>query len=400
MFTVHNAKWLTEQPAGKIARTLMEKGYTFDYISDAQLLQTRNEWTGIAPRSTQVWPAYRTIVVPATRRMPVATLKKLAQLAAEGRKIVFERLPEDVPGYGHLDERRAEFRKILAGLSSNAVVNSDIISAFPDYIRREPLADAGLNFIRRSGGPSYFVTNLTAKSYDGWVKLSSPADAVSILNPLTDQIGLAAQSPKGIYLQLAPGESLILAASPTKAGAPWPYRQPAAAPIALTGPWKISFLKGGPELPPALETTTLKSWTELGGDEAQRFGGTARYRIEFDAPTAKADDWLLDLGDVRESARVILNGQPVATAWSIPFRVRLAAALLKPGRNVLELDVTNLAANRIRYMDQNKLPWKIMRDTNVVNINYRPFDASAWPLTPSGLLGPVTLTPLKAFAPH
>jgi hypothetical protein len=27
-----------------------------------------------------------------------------------------------------------------------------------------------------------------------------------------------------------------------------------------------------------------------------------------------------------------------------------------------------------------------------VNVNYRPFDASDWPLTDSGLLGPVTLT--------
>jgi hypothetical protein len=143
----------------------------------------------------------------------------------------------------------------------------------------------------------------------------------------------------------------------------------------------------------------LKSWTDLGGDEAKRFGGTARYRLEFDAPAAPADDWLLDLGDVRESARVILNGQPVVTAWSLPFRVRVAAALLKPGRNVLELDVTNLAANRIRDMDERKLPWKIMRDANVVNINYKPFDASGWPLTPSGLLGPVTLTPLNVLQP-
>jgi hypothetical protein len=68
---------------------------------------------------------------------------------------------------------------------------------------------------------------------------------------------------------------------------------------------------------------------------------------------------------------------------------------LKPGRNVLELDVTNLAANRIRHMDQQKAPWKIMREINFVNINYRPFDASGWALTPSGLLGPVTLTPLQ-----
>jgi hypothetical protein len=37
-----------------------------------------------------------------------------------------------------------------------------------------------------------------------------------------------------------------------------------------------------------------------------------------------------------------------------------------------------------------------MREINFVNINYKPFDAAAWPLTPSGLLGPVTLTPLRA----
>ena len=74
-------------------------------------------------------------------------------------------------------------------------------------------------------------------------------------------------------------------------------------------------------------------------------------------------------------------------------------AFLQPGRNVLELDVTNLAANRIRDMDQRKLPWKIMRDANIVNINYKPFDASSWPLQPSGLIGPVTLTALKSLAP-
>jgi hypothetical protein len=93
-----------------------------------------------------------------------------------------------------------------------------------------------------------------------------------------------------------------------------------------------------------------------------------------------------------------VNGREVATAWSIPFVVRIGNAL-QPGRNVLELDVTNLAANRIRYMDQHKVPWKIMREINFVNINYRPFDSSGWDVTPSGLLGSVTLTPLRRIEP-
>ena len=432
MFTVHHAKWLTEQPVGKLARALMEKGYTFDYVSDAQLLQTRTDSGALL---TGGHTRYQVIVVPATRRMPVATLQQLAALAASGAKILFEKLPEDVPGFGRLAERRAEFKTALATLTPRTTVNADILTALAPHARREALADAGLNFVSRATpqGRDYFVTNLGAKAHEGWVSVGTATRAV-VMNPLNGDFGVARSRPAAhraleIFLQVAPGESLILrttrTAPPAKI-APWSHTTTAAAPIPLTGPWKITFTKGGPTLPPALETTELKSWTDLGGDEAQRFGGTARYRLEFDfdsvvarvsrpvsgtasapspaqaaraTPTPQTDDWLLDLGDVRESARVIFNGQPVATAWSLPFRVRLASALLKPGRNVLELDVTNLAANRIRYMDQNKLPWKIMRDTNVVNINYRPFDASAWPLTPSGLLGPVTLTPLTTLQP-
>jgi hypothetical protein len=399
MLTVHHVKFLTEQPVGKLAHQLATKGYQFDYISDAQLEQTK------ADKGELVTPGsrYKVIVVPATRRMPVATLQKLTALAEAGAKVIFEKLPEDVPGYSRLALRRAEFAATLAKLPSDAV--ADISTAIASLARREGFADAGLNFVRRSIGDGhyqFFVTNLTAKPFEGWVAMSgSSAPAVRIRDPLTDRQGLAAHGRAGVFLQLAPGESQVVTTSSWMAVIEpiWRYRQPSSPPTILNGKWSLAFTKGGPELPPALTTTELKSWTDLGGDEAKRFGGTARYHLEFDAPTAKADAWLLDLGDVRESARVRLNGQDLGTAWSIPFQLRFDGALLKPAGNVLELDVTNLAANRIRDLDQRKVDWKIMREINFVNINYRPFDASNWPLTPSGLLGPVTLTPLRAVSP-
>jgi hypothetical protein len=40
-------------------------------------------------------------------------------------------------------------------------------------------------------------------------------------------------------------------------------------------------------------------------------------------------------------------------------------------------------------LDKMNLTCELQR---CVNLNYRPFDASDWPLTDSGLLGPVTLT--------
>ena len=94
-------------------------------------------------------------------------------------------------------------------------------------------------------------------------------------------------------------------------------------------------------LPGPARMSTLASWTSLDDAEAQRFAGTARYRVEFDAPAKRADAWELDLGDVRETARVTLNGKRLATAWSLPFKVRLDG--LKARGNVLEIEVTNLA---------------------------------------------------------
>jgi hypothetical protein len=62
---------------------------------------------------------------------------------------------------------------------------------------------------------------------------------------------------------------------------------------------------------------------------------------------------------------------------------------------VLEIEVTNVAANRIRDMDRRGVQWKVMREINFVNIRYEPSDASGWQLEPSGLLGPITLVPMR-----
>jgi hypothetical protein len=432
---VHDVKWLADTAAGRMARALPARGYGFDYISDAQLATTRAVDGQLATPGAR----YGILLVPAARRMPAATLERILALARDGATVVFESLPEDVPGHGRLAERRARFQALLKDVSAaftagrnearfgaGRILRGSVIDLLPQLAAvREPMADAGVAFIRRAHpqGHDYFLANLTAEKVDGWVTLGVAPRSATLLDPLTGGGGIAQLRKTGdrtqIYLQLAPGESLILRTSRDRpaTGARWNYTAPAGPPLYLTGPWQIEFLKGGPELPAATTRTELGSWTELGG-EAQRFAGTARYRIEFDlaglvrstrtsegqpaAHDARADSppggWALDLGDVRESARVRLNGEHLATAWSVPFVVRLGNRL-KPGRNVLELEVTNLAANRIRDMDRRGVPWKIMHDINFVDVNYRPFDASGWQLKPSGLLGPVRLIPLRTLRP-
>jgi hypothetical protein len=416
-YGVHDRKWLEGSPFEAAARQLMQQGYGFDYVSDAQLLAAD---AGRDGELQTPGGSYRLLIVPATRHMPVETLRHLAGLARAGVFIHLLELPADVPGLGRLEERRAELRQLRdalvelsrskrhalsLGRGAGAGGLNDVI--LRSRARAELAAAAGLEFIRRAhdDGHSYFLVNLTDQPFDGWLALGTPTRAVVFTDPLTGRSGAATLKPGAqpqVYLQLAPGESMLLRTQGSPIApppAPWAWTAAAGAAVPLQGEWTVEFLSGGPALPPPLKTTELESWTELGGDTAKAFSGTARYRFAFDLPATPADDWLLDLGDVRESARVRLNGHEVATAWSLPFRLRVGPHL-KPGRNVLELDVTNLAANRIRDLDRRKVDWKIMHEINFVNIDYRPFDASTWPDTPSGLLGPVTLTPLRHLDPR
>jgi hypothetical protein len=168
--------------------------------------------------------------------------------------------------------------------------------------------------------------------------------------------------------------------------------------VPLSGSWRLTFEKGGPVLPAARTIDALGSWTGLGAD-AEAFAGTGTYTITFPPPPASAATWRLDLGTVRESARVRLNGRDLGTLFAPPFQVVVDAATFRD-RNQLEISVTNLPANRIRDLDRRGVPWK-----KFYNVNFPArlpenrgtdglFTASHWEPLESGLIGPVTLVPL------
>jgi hypothetical protein len=125
--------------------------------------------------------------------------------------------------------------------------------------------------------------------------------------------------------------------------------------------------------------------------------------MEFPRPAATDSSvkaWRLDLGTVHESARIVLNGRELGTFIGPWFRVDVPAAALRDA-NVLEVEVTNLMANRIADLDRRGVAWK-----KFYNVNFPArlqanrgedglFSAAKWTPLPSGLVGPVTLTPLR-----
>jgi hypothetical protein len=195
-----------------------------------------------------------------------------------------------------------------------------------------------------------------------------------------------------VKLRMEPGQALLLKTQQTTSQKTWKYYKEEGEALPLNGKWELSFEKGGPVLPPKAMVSNLGSWTEL-GPEATAFSGMATYTTHFKAPKGKVDRWKLQLGDVRESAQVWLNGSYVGTAWSVPFELELGS--LKKGNNTLTVKVTNLGANRVRDMEIRGQEWKNFYEINMVDKDYKEFDATKWDPMPSGLLGPVSLIPLR-----
>jgi hypothetical protein len=107
----------------------------------------------------------------------------------------------------------------------------------------------------------------------------------------------------------------------------------------------------------------------------------------------------LNLGKVCESARIILNNKELAVLLGPDYKLIIEKSMLQ-AKNLLEIKVSNLAANRIAWLDRNNVPWKKFYNTNFParlsqNRKNGLFDASAWLPRESGLIGPVTITALK-----
>ncbi|MGA2176596.1 MAG: glycosyl hydrolase [Verrucomicrobiota bacterium] len=397
--TVHGDRWLGSQPVGKTAKWLWNRGYQFDFVSDRQLSTTR-----AAGGLVQVpGGRYRAIVVPRCEHIPVSTLSNLVALADAGAVVIFEGpLPADAPGLKDVEKRRAELRELKARGGARFLSGDLQAGLDAAQIRRETMLDqGGLMCIRRAGddGGVYFIANRGEQAFEGWLPLATPAQTAVILDPMTGGTGVGAlrQSSLGtarVYLQLAPGQSLFvrLLAERTLHGPRWPYWKAAAEPVRLGGTWQVRFVEGGPELPASFSTNQLGSWTGAPDANAQRFAGAAVYALRFDAPPGRSKSWRLDLGKVCQSARVRLNGRDVGCLFTPPFSA--VVTRLKRTGNLLEVEVRNGCANRIRDLDRRGVKWKTFHDINFVNLDYRPFDASDWPLAEAGLIGPVTLAPL------
>lgn len=150
----------------------------------------------------------------------------------------------------------------------------------------------------------------------------------------------------------------------------------------LNGPWEVAF-QPNRSAPERAELPTLSSLTESDVPGIKYFSGKAVYSKVFSLDRQPEGRVAIDLGDVREMARVKVNGKDCGLVWKQPFRLDITDAL-REGENQLEVEVTNTWTNRLIGDQQPDCPRKITYTSY-------PFYNEHSMLRPAGLLGPVAI---------
>jgi hypothetical protein len=223
-------------------------------------------------------------------------------------------------------------------------------------------ADGGLDLksIHRSDGKVdvYFVANLLQTNGAAKCAFGVSGKQPELWNPNTGETRELPEFESAggktiVPLQFAPAESwFVVFRKPVASG-----EQSAAAKNfpakkvvgEIGGTWLVQFDPkwGGPGKP--VTFAALNDWTNRSEPGIRYYSGTAVYKNEFDLPSSETinrkSKLFLDLGTVRDIAKVSLNGRDLGVVWTAPWRVDITKAV-KSKHNQLVVKVTNCWANR------------------------------------------------------
>jgi len=378
-------------------------GYNFDYINADALTHILTFKDG--QLATPSGMRYRVLALdPHSEHMSLSVLKKISDLVQAGA-IVIGAKPTETPSLSDDPKELQSMADKLWGSGSgnslgkgrvyggqNLAVVLTAIGVAPDFDYTKPEADTNVLFVHRklTDGDLYFVDNRNNRDEVLDASFRVSAKEAELWHPDTGTMEPAsfqiANGRTTVPLHLEPwGTVFVVFRKPAKTSS---RNLPRALETTLTtveGPWDISF---EPNLgaPPKITVDKLTSWSANSDGGVKYFSGKGTYTRTINAPA----DWLaknthiwLDLGDVKNLAQVSVNGKPLGIAWKPPYRVDVTSAV-KPGKNVVEITVTDAWVNRIIGDRQPNV-------TNAYTFTSPKFYKTDSNLVPAGLLGPVKI---------
>jgi hypothetical protein len=418
-----------------------KKGYGFDGCSPKILMDRAGVKNGLI--AFPGGSSYRLMVLPQVATMTPGLLAKIRDLVKAGATIVGTP-PVKSPslsGYPACDAQVQELAKELWGSMDapktvtkrsygKGVIHwggeqSGIQPLYPSYdLTASLLKEMGVKEDFTATGPVryghrrtedrdiYFVANKTGATVKADCRFRVGQGSAQLWDPVTGEQRPLPQCERADGLTSIPMEfdafqSFFVVFSdrnqtPETSNQNGEKNFPEMTPIQeLSGAWEVAFDPkwGGPE---KITFDTLQDWTARSESGIKYYSGIATYRKTINLTEAPKGKMVLDLGVVRDMARVRLNGQDLGVVWCAPWRMEVTGAI-KAGDNQLEIEVVNRWANRLigdkQPADANvrtvECPPGFFGGQQVKAGRYTyclhdPYNAQS-PLDPSGLLGPVRI---------
>lgn len=370
------------------------EGYNFDYANADVLLNEVRVRNGTL--RTRTGMSYRLLAIdPSVTRMSMPVLRKLHDLASAGVTIVgakptrLANLDADPERFGRLADSTWRARSVRADFDLAAALTD--LGVAPDFTYAKPQTDTRLQYLHRTlaVGDLYFVINRNdrAQSLETSFRVTGMAPELwradtGAVSPLSYRI----ENGRTIVpLTLEPNDAVFvvfreLTSASTRTLAPVGEREV----DVLSGPWTVAFPVGS-SVSKTVQFERLESWTEQSDPDVKYFSGTATYHRTMDwRENAPNERVVLDLGEVKNLAEVVVNGRSMGVAWKPPFRVDITEAM-RLGANDIEVRVVNLWPNRL--IGDKQPGAGPPRAWTTFDRFYR----AESPLLPSGLLGPVRI---------
>ncbi len=371
-------------------------GYEFDFANATVLKEALRVEGGkiVTPSGQQ----YRVLVLDATAKtMTLPVLMKLGELVKAGMKVVGTK-PEGSPS---LSSHPDAFTYTANEIWSNPNVSTKPVDAVLSEMGVQKDVDISANTAtilyqhRKSESQNsqsdidmYWLNSRSDAPNQATISFRVTGKVPELWNPQTGKTERVSYQIKDgrtiVPLTFESWEAYFIVFREKTSVASYTKPVVTESTVAqVNGNWTVSFQEGR-GAPGQAQFSQLASWTDNTDAGIKYFSGTATYDNTVNVPTVtKNGRYILDLGDVKNMAEVLVNGKNMGIAWKKPFRVDITEAL-KPGTNTLQLKVTNLWVNRLIGDAQPEVKNKITFTT-------MPFYRADSPLLPSGLLGPVRI---------
>jgi alpha-L-rhamnosidase/F5/8 type C domain/Glycosyl hydrolases family 2, sugar binding domain len=374
-----NITWLCRQKLPTIPA-----GHEFDFVNATALLENIIQAKNgkILAKSGNT---YNVLMLDETAKyMTLPVLKKIKSWVDAGIKVIGMK-PEKSPSLADNDD---EFQKLANEVWTNANVTTfDKINIQPDVQITKTNNKILFRHRKSESVDIYWLDNRSENPTNAEISFKVAGKTPELWNPMNGKIEKVTFQIKDgrtiIPLKFESWDAFFVVFKETaKSDNFTKIKKAEKEIITLKNPWQINF-QTERSAPANVTFTELKSFTENTDSGIKYFSGTASYKSTFMAPKNPKGEYVIDLGEVKNVAEVLVNGKSVGTVWKKPFKVELGNAL-KAGENSIEIKVTNLWVNRLIGDAQPETKNKITFTT-------MPFYQANSPLLPSGLLGPVRI---------